>query len=42
MPFNAMALQVYQVLRARGDGGKDLTEAANLFAEFANIDRYDA
>jgi 3-hydroxyisobutyrate dehydrogenase-like beta-hydroxyacid dehydrogenase len=41
MPFNALALQIYQILRARGDGGKDLVEAANLFAEFANVDRFD-
>ena len=41
MPFNAMALQVYQVLRARGDGSKDLVEAANLFAELAHVDRFD-
>lgn len=41
MPFNALALQFYQMLRARGDGAKDLVEAANLFAEFANVDRFD-
>src|SRR5437660_6387401 len=26
MPFNAMALQIYQMLRARGDGGKDVVD----------------
>lgn len=41
MPFNALALQFYQMLRARGDGSKDLVEAANLFAEFAHVDRFD-
>jgi len=41
MPFNALAIQFYQMLRARGAGGKDLVEAANLFAEFANVDRFD-
>lgn len=41
-PFNAMALQFYQILRARGDGGKDLVEAANLFAEFAGVKGFDA
>lgn len=42
MPFNALALQMYQILRARGDGAKDLVEAANLYAELANVDRFDA
>lgn len=41
MPFNAMALQTYQMLRARGDGGKDLVEAANFMAELAGCERYD-
>jgi 3-hydroxyisobutyrate dehydrogenase-like beta-hydroxyacid dehydrogenase len=41
MPFNGLALQIYQILRARGAGGKDLVEAANLFAEFAGVTRFD-
>jgi 3-hydroxyisobutyrate dehydrogenase-like beta-hydroxyacid dehydrogenase len=40
--FNAMALQVYQMLRARGSGGKDLVEAANFMAELAGCEPYDA
>jgi 3-hydroxyisobutyrate dehydrogenase-like beta-hydroxyacid dehydrogenase len=41
MPFNGLAMQIYQILRARGDGGKDLVEAANLMAELAGTRRYD-
>ena len=40
MPLNAAAIQVYQVLRARGDGGKDLVEVANLIAEWAGLADY--
>ena len=42
MPFNALALQIYQMLRARGNGGSDLVEAANFMAELAGCARYDA
>ncbi|WP_299323454.1 NAD(P)-dependent oxidoreductase [Parasphingopyxis sp.] len=41
MPLNAAAMQLYQIIRAKGAGGKDVAEAANLFAEFAGVARYD-
>jgi 3-hydroxyisobutyrate dehydrogenase-like beta-hydroxyacid dehydrogenase len=36
LPFNAMAIQAYQMLRARGLGEKDLVETVNAFGEVAN------
>jgi 3-hydroxyisobutyrate dehydrogenase-like beta-hydroxyacid dehydrogenase len=36
--FNDLALQVYQVLRAAGRGGRDLTEALNLMGEWAGVE----
>ncbi len=38
LPFNALAMQVYQMLRAKGSGGKDLVEAVNFMGELANVD----
>jgi 2-hydroxymethylglutarate dehydrogenase len=42
MPLNGLALQVYQMLRGQGRGGKDLVEAANLMAELGGLPPYDA
>jgi len=42
MPLNGLALQLYQVLRGTGRGGKDLVEAANLMAELSGLSPYDA
>ena len=42
MPLNGLALQVYQMLRASGRGGRDLVEAANLMAELSGLPRYEA
>ena len=41
LPFNALAIQVYQMLRAKGLGGKDLVEAVNFMGELANTDIYN-
>jgi 3-hydroxyisobutyrate dehydrogenase-like beta-hydroxyacid dehydrogenase len=38
MPFNALGQQIYQMLRADGRGGRDLVEAANLFAGWAGVE----
>jgi len=40
LPLNALAIQVYQMLRAHGDGGKDLVEAVNFLAQLADTDIY--
>jgi len=40
MPLNGLALQVYQMLRGSGRGGKDLVEAANLMSEMSGLPRY--
>jgi 3-hydroxyisobutyrate dehydrogenase-like beta-hydroxyacid dehydrogenase len=40
MPLNGLALQIYQMLRGSGRGGKDLVEAANLVAELSGLPRY--
>jgi 3-hydroxyisobutyrate dehydrogenase-like beta-hydroxyacid dehydrogenase len=39
MPLNGVALQIYQILRGTGRGGRDLVDAANLFLEFAGLRR---
>lgn len=41
LPFNALAMQIYQVLRASGRGSKDLVEAANLMADWGHVARFD-
>jgi hypothetical protein len=33
-------LQVYQMLRGSGRGGRDLVEAANFMAELSGLQRY--
>jgi 3-hydroxyisobutyrate dehydrogenase-like beta-hydroxyacid dehydrogenase len=38
--LNEVAVQVYQMLRAQGLGGKDLVEAVNLWGQLANADIY--
>jgi 3-hydroxyisobutyrate dehydrogenase-like beta-hydroxyacid dehydrogenase len=38
MLFNQLALEVYQMLRARGDGHKDMVEAFNLLGNLAQVD----
>ena len=40
MPLNGLALQVYQMLRGSGRGGRDLVEAANFMAELSGLPRY--
>jgi 2-hydroxymethylglutarate dehydrogenase len=40
MPLNGLALQIYQMLRGSGRGGRDLVEAANLIAEMSGLPRY--
>jgi len=40
MPLNGLALQVYQMLRGSGRGGRDLVEAANFMAELGGLPRY--
>jgi 3-hydroxyisobutyrate dehydrogenase-like beta-hydroxyacid dehydrogenase len=42
MPLNGLALQIYQMLRGSGRGGRDLVEAANLLAEMSGLPRYGA
>ncbi len=37
MPLNGLALQIYQMLRGMGRGGRDLADAANLSLEFAGL-----
>lgn len=41
MPLNGLALQIYQMLRGTGRGGKDLVEAANMCAEMSGLTPYD-
>jgi len=36
LPLNSMAIQMYQLLRAKSLGGKDLVETVNYFGELAN------
>jgi 3-hydroxyisobutyrate dehydrogenase-like beta-hydroxyacid dehydrogenase len=40
MPLNGLALQIYQMLRGSGRGGRDLVEAANFMAELGGLPRY--
>ena len=40
MPLNGLALQIYQMLRGSGRGGRDLVEAANFMAEMNGLPRY--
>lgn len=40
MPLNGLALQIYQMLRGSGRGGRDLVEAANLVAELSGLPPY--
>jgi len=40
MPLNGLALQIYQMLRGSGRGGRDLVEAANFMAEVSGLPRY--
>ena len=40
-PFNALALEYYQMLRGQGRGGKDLTEVVNLYGELAGTGIYN-
>jgi 3-hydroxyisobutyrate dehydrogenase-like beta-hydroxyacid dehydrogenase len=40
MPLNAIAMQMYQMLRADGRGSKDVCEVANLVAEMAGQETY--
>ena len=40
-PLNSLALQLYEAMRARGLGTKDLTEAANVACEQAGLARFD-
>ena len=40
LPFNALAIQVYQMLRSHGDGGKDLVEAVNFLGRLSDADIY--
>ncbi len=40
MPLNGLALQIYQMLRGSGRGGRDLVEAANFMAELSGLPRY--
>ncbi len=42
MPLNGLALQIYQMLRGSGRGGRDLVEAANFMAEVSGLPRYGA
>ena len=38
LPLNSIAVQIYQMLRAKGRGKTDLTEALNLIGEWAGVD----
>lgn len=42
LPFNALAMQIYQILRSTGSGPKDVVEAANLMSDWGHVARYDA
>jgi 2-hydroxymethylglutarate dehydrogenase len=37
-PFNALGMQVYQMLRAQGQGQRDLVQAFDLFCAWAGVD----
>ena len=39
--LNGLAVQMYQMLRAQGLGGKDLVEAVNEFGRMAGVDIYE-
>jgi len=39
--FNALAMQIYQILRSTGSGSKDVVEAANLMSDWGHVPRYD-
>ena len=41
MPLNALAVETYQVLRAKGRGGLHCLDVVNLLAEMADVDIYD-
>ena len=42
MPLNGIALQIYQMLRGSGRGGRDLVEVANFMAELNGFSRFAA
>ena len=37
-PFNSLALETWEMMRAAGRGGKDHVEAVNFIAEMASVD----
>lgn len=41
MPLNALAVETYQVLRAKGRGGLHCIDVVNLVAEMADVDIHD-
>ena len=41
MPLNALAVETYQVLRAKGRGGLQCIDVVNLVAETAGVDIYE-
>ena len=41
MPLNALAVETYQVLRARGRGGLSCIDVVNLVAEMSGVDIHD-
>lgn len=39
--FNGLALEVYQMMRSAGRGGKNPVDAVNFYADLAGVDIYD-